>query len=135
MRNIENYNIYQKEYQLKRYHRRRSQAIDKLGSMCVICSSIEELELDHINHLEKSFNIAKLWSISEVKFQAELSKCQLLCHKCHEKKTILERNHDSRYDHGTHACYRYNKCRCNLCKKAKAKVQREYSQRKRGGVG
>jgi 5-methylcytosine-specific restriction endonuclease McrA len=135
MRDKEKYNAYHKKYQLKRYHERRAKAIKKLGGICIKCSSTELLELDHIHYAEKSFNIAKLWSCSEAKFQTELSKCQLLCEKCHQKKSIEERDYNSRSQHGTFASYRYAKCRCDPCKKANSDTQKDYYSRKRGGIG
>lgn len=122
----EKYNAYHKEYQLKRYHRRRNAAILQLGGKCISCSSYEELELDHINPKDKLFSIAKLWGLSEEKWQSEIAKCQLLCKTCHIDKTRKDNGHDSRHTHGTYACYRHGGCRCKLCKNANREAQKKF---------
>jgi hypothetical protein len=117
-RDKDKYNTYQREYQLERYHRRREKAIKQLGGKCSQCESTDNLEIDHIDPKEKSFSISKLWSISKKRFDAELSKCQLLCKEHHTIKSIYEegklpaKNTDR---HGTLSMYRY--CKCDLCRK------------------
>ena len=85
-----NYNNYMKEYMLARYHRRRSEAIEKLGGECAKCGSREDLEIDHINKEDKGFSIGKLWSCSQEKFDKEVEKCQVLCSPCHTEKSVKE---------------------------------------------
>lgn len=113
---------------LARYHRRRAEAISKLGGQCAHCGTIENLEFDHIVASNKSYNIGKLFtSASEAKLASELSKCQLLCTECHKIKTAVEK--DSRVvEHGggkigKKACY------CELCGPLKREWQRLYRQR------
>lgn len=81
------YNEYMREYMLRRYHERRARAIQMLGGRCSSCQRTDDLQFDHIDFQKKSFNVSKLWSISEQRFLDELKKCQLLCGDCHRTKT------------------------------------------------
>ena len=47
-------NSYMKNYMLARYHKRMSEAKNKLGGKCFKCNSIEDLQLDHINPQTKN---------------------------------------------------------------------------------
>jgi len=78
--------VREREYHLCRYHARRAAAIIQLGGQCVRCDSVEELQFDHIDPEQKLFALSKA-GVSEVSFQVELEKCQLLCGKCHCRKT------------------------------------------------
>lgn len=81
------YNNYMREYMLRRYYRRRGEAIEKLGGQCKSCGTTDDLEFDHIDPDQKEYSIAKIFtSGSEGKVQAEVAKCQLLCTDCHKKK-------------------------------------------------
>lgn len=136
MRNKENYNAYQREYQKNRYSLRRNNALEALGGKCKVCGSKENLELDHINRDEKSFNISRLWSIAEEDYNKELAKCQVLCNGCHEKKTREDLGQVSAKDtHGTISSSRY--CKCALCREAKNAYSRVYKRewRKRKKLG
>lgn len=62
-----------RKYMLARYHKRRAEAIRKLGGKCVKCGSEENLEIDHIDPTTKSFEISKLWNVSKEVFDAEPS--------------------------------------------------------------
>jgi hypothetical protein len=114
-------NEYMREYMAMRYYKRMDKAITQLGGKCVKCGNcnIDELEFDHIDPSTKSFEIGKrAASISEEKLQKELSKCQLLCKKCHEKKSAADTGKQyvkGTQVHGTLSTYRY--CKCDLCKK------------------
>lgn len=119
-----------KEYMLERYRKRRQYAVERLGGACVICGTKEDLELDHILRSEKSFNISQMWSISQEKFDAELSKCQLLCHTCHVAKNTWEIGEKAAIrTHGTLSSYRY--CKCAICKKAYSDYWQTYKPRKK----
>lgn len=114
---------------LKRYHQRRLQSIEYLGGKCNICKSTEDLQLDHINPSDKSFNLAKAlssWSIERIR--PELDKCQILCSECHKAKTrkdLAEKFGQREFwEHGTLTGYKY--CKCNECKSARAEYMREY---------
>lgn len=86
-RSKEEYNAYQREYQKKRWEQRRQKLIEFLGGKCFQCGATEGLEFDHIDPTTKSFTIAHCPTASEERMLAEIKKCQLLCHACHEKKT------------------------------------------------
>ena len=73
------------------YKDRRKQIIEQLGGVCSHsnCNSTEDLQLDHINPLEKSYGISQRISSWDIKkLQPEIDKCQLLCPKHHLEKTI-----------------------------------------------
>lgn len=123
----EKYNEYMSEYMLRRYHERMGRAREMLGGKCAQCGIDEDLHLDHIDYRTKSFTIAKLWSVSEERFLAELKKCQLLCRPHHEEKSVEEiremsfireakkRETTRGFRHGTVWSYRKHKCRCEDC--------------------
>ena len=123
-------NSYMKDYMLARYHKRMSEAKNKLGDKCFKCNSIEDLQLDHINPETKNFTVAKLWNSKKEVFDLEVSKCQLLCKKCHEEKTFLVMGRVSaKITHGTLSSYRY--CKCGSCKKAKSEYMRSFRKKKK----
>ena len=122
-------NLYHREYQKKRYAKRRSMAIEVLGGVCVECNSSENLEFDHIDPLLKKIEVTKLFSkYSWENILVELSKCQLLCEDCHNQKTIKQlsqkvpwnKGKKAPADHGTVRRYNVFRCRCDLCKEAKS---------------
>lgn len=99
----------------ERYLADKAVIIARLGGKCVACDSTEELEVDHKNREEKSFEvIGKMRSVTPEELDKELAKCQLLCHTCHMEKTIRERGQTSaKGTHGTLSSYRY--CKCDIC--------------------
>lgn len=75
-------------YVLARYHRRMNEAREQLGGACTECGSVEDLEFDHVDPATKEFTIGQgAAGFSEARLQAELAKCQLLCHECHVEKS------------------------------------------------
>jgi hypothetical protein len=119
---------YMKKYMKRRYHNRRQKALEFLGGKCVACEERERLEIDHIDPRQKTFDISKMWSCSEEKFWKEIEKCQLLCQKHHNQKTIEQRGQKSaRGKHGTLSSRRY--CDCSECKRAKALYMKIYKDR------
>lgn len=75
-------------YMLRRYHRRRALAIKQLGGKCLRCSSTINLEIDHKRSSKKKISLGGiLTSGNEELVQKELKKCQLLCKRCHKKKS------------------------------------------------
>jgi 5-methylcytosine-specific restriction endonuclease McrA len=81
--------VYLRDYMRERHHRRRNAFIESRGGRCEACDSTENLEVDHRDQREKSFNIS-FASTAETKLQAELEKCQVLCRECHKAKTASE---------------------------------------------
>ena len=61
--------------------------LEKLGGKCVQCGSTKSLEFDHIDPKTKSFNISAGYNKPKEILEKELSKCQLLCNKCHIEKS------------------------------------------------
>lgn len=66
---------------------RRIEWFSKNGP-CSKCGSLDRLELDHVDPKDKIHHC--IWSWSEERREAELSKCQVLCHNCHLEKSISE---------------------------------------------
>jgi 5-methylcytosine-specific restriction endonuclease McrA len=75
----------------KKYHRRRNMYVGLMGGECAECGSKERLEFDHIHPEFKEYNIAHIMLGPFDRLEAELGKCQILCHVCHLSKTIGER--------------------------------------------
>lgn len=119
-----NNNEYMREYMRARYYRRRTAFIESRGGKCVECGSVENLEVDHIDRETKGFDVGKAFAgWSESRLQAELSKCQVLCKKCHGKKTISE----NAVEHGGGVSGKRN-CQCAPCKAKKAEYMKEYKK-------
>jgi hypothetical protein len=100
------------EYQRRRYHERRQQWLKENGP-CKHCGSWIDLEVDHVDPESKIDH--KVWSWSQQRRDAELAKCQVLCRKCHEKKTAEENSVP--FEHGITG-YKRKGCRCKKCRKA-----------------
>jgi hypothetical protein len=117
-----------REYMLKRYHKRRSESIEKLGGKCVVCGVTENLEIDHIDRTTKTMAISGLWSANIVRYEAELKLCQLLCEEHHKQKTSRENS----VEHGGGKTGKRN-CYCELCaplKRAYARERRQLNTRR-----
>jgi hypothetical protein len=120
------YNAYMREYQMRRYHTRRTMFIAEMGGKCVVCSSTENLEFDHIDPKLKSFNVGdRLSNRSEEVIRAELKKCQLLCASCHKSKSRA----GASFGHGGGKTGVRN-CRCTLCAPLKNTYMRELKRRR-----
>lgn len=132
MRHREKYNEYMRTYMLRRYHRRRQEAIEMLGGACVDCGSMNDLEFDHADRTTKSLDIAKMWSYAEERWKAEVSKCVLRCKTCHGYKTIIERGMTivkGRDVHGTLSSWKY--CKCDKCRGAYNTYMKQYKKKRR----
>lgn len=106
-------------YHLRYYHKRRTELIARFGGMCAKCGSTENLEFDHKNRDEKTFNISSiLLKRVTPEIEVELAKCQLLCKSCHEQKTSQE-NLDVGFEHGSMYGLMKKRCSCDLCVTAK----------------
>lgn len=104
----------QREYQRQWIAKRRSDYM--ADKSCAKCGSTEGLEIDHIDPASKVDH--KVWSWSAVRREAELLKCQVLCHAHHKEKTLA---FDSpRTAHGRGWMYVGHKCRCVECRTWKA---------------
>lgn len=115
----EKYNKYQSKYQNARYKTRRSEFIQYLGGVCKGCGTTENLEFDHIDSKTKSFDVAKVMvRMNYDLLRAEIDKCQLLCTKCHLKKS-REAGDLKDVEHGGGLSGKRN-CKCDPCKTKKA---------------
>lgn len=120
--------------------KRRQKVIEYLGGVCVRCGSTEDLETDHVNSAEKSFDVSRNLNRRWEVLVTELDKCQLLCHSCHREKTVEcgeaggGGNRLAEVPHGTFSGYVYWKCRCESCRQAyyDRKVALGYNSGKRG---
>lgn len=125
-------NEYMREYMRNRYRNKRKEIIESLGGKCVDCGSVDDLELDHINKRKKTMRMADVHSTNDKKVKEELKNIQLLCKKCHKKKT-----HDAwdygtnKPSHGTYWMYKKYKCRCDECVDAYREKQRKWSDNRK----
>ncbi len=123
------YNAYMRDYMLARYHEWRKFVLDTLGGKCVDCGATENLELDHVERSEKSYNLAKIWSYKKEIWQKEIKKCVLRCDACHKAKTISELS----VEHGQGLTGRRH-CYCDLCKPLKRQYNKDRRTAKRNGT-
>lgn len=79
-----------KEKHLKRYYDRREWSIKYLGGICKECGTNKDLQFDHIDINTKTYSVSKIMMYKIDTLKNELDKCQLLCNKCHKKKSILD---------------------------------------------
>lgn len=100
----------QRQYQREWLQRRRQKWIAENGP-CVVCGSEDRLEVDHIDPATKLDH--KVWSWSKDRREAELAKCQVLCHDHHKDKT---RSENVTTEHGTYAMRNQHGCTCGECK-------------------
>lgn len=119
------------------YYVKKTKMLEYLGGKCVRCNSCTDLQIDHIDHLDKSFNISNNWGLSWDKLVVELDKCQLLCADCHLQKTLEEgsfakgSSNQPQNLHGTVWTYNKHKCRCEACKAAKSAAMKEQYWKKK----
>ena len=78
---------YHSDYNLKRYYQKKQEYIKLLGGNCAHCGSVDALQFDHIDASKKTFTIGMRMTYPRDVVLEELKKCQLLCRKCHNKKT------------------------------------------------
>ena len=117
----------QREFQRNWLHKRRSTWLVTNGP-CVKCGSTRDLEVDHVDPSQKLDH--KVWSWSESRRDTELAKCQVLCRKCHLKKTV------SVYTpkHGTRNMYLKHGCRCVRCRTENSSYIAEWRQKRATGI-
>jgi len=111
---------------MSEYRQRKLKIFNFLGGVCVECGSKRQLQVDHKDHLKKNFTILDRWAYAWATLVEELKLCQLLCKKCHLKKSIEEgslakgwTSQPQPIKHGTVWAYNKYKCRCKKCKQAK----------------
>jgi len=134
IKNKDEYNLYMKEYMIKRYHKRRQEIIDQLGGKCSGCGSFDNLEIHHKNRNEKSFPIGeKLHTMNKNELAQEIIKCILLCKNCHNIQTLKDLDRTRTIDengniliHGTISSYKH--CKCDICRKIHSDYCKKYNQ-------
>lgn len=94
---------------------------------CRHCGSWHRLEVDHINPADKTTR-RQVWMLSKIRREAELAKCQPLCHECHLQKTSAQLR--TYPPCGTRSSY-YHGCRCAECRKARSDYVVDCKQRRR----
>ena len=101
-------------YMRGQYYKRKRYFIDLLGGKCKWCGedNIKELEFDHEDPERKETTITNILSYKIEKAQREISKCQLLCKKCHKEKNKVD---NGEAKHGTYTMYKHHRCRCRPC--------------------
>lgn len=77
--NKEEQRLYQKEW----VKNRRKKFLR--NCKCIKCGTEKFLQVDHIDPKKKVDH--RIWSWREERITKELSKCQILCRSCHQKKT------------------------------------------------
>jgi hypothetical protein len=101
------YPEYQRKYQREYRAKRLVRIIAHLGGSCVVCGTINDLEIHHKDPSQKGFDPGsriRAWPI----VLAELEKCELRCVECHQDA-------HGRSQHGTQRMYQIYKCRCYIC--------------------
>lgn len=73
----------QRKYQREWVAARRTEYFQ--DKFCETCSTVENLELDHVDPETKVDN--RIWSWSAARREIELAKCVVLCHDCHVAKS------------------------------------------------
>ena len=117
---------YQRDYQREWIRARRHKYLG--GRSCEHCGSDYRLNIHHINPDEKVGHA--IWSWKESRIEAELTKCIVLCEKCHQKL------HNPRtVAHGTITMYKNHKCRCEECRAINAGYEYARRQKKLGLKG
>lgn len=127
----EDFNKRAREYMKKRYRKRIQAARERLGGCCVWCGSVENLHFDHIDPSTKEMLVSEAVYCSEVRFWAEVEKCQLLCLDCHTEKSSEDGSNSPSPDHGERSKYASHGCRCEACTKAQRDYMRKYLEKKR----
>lgn len=98
------------------------------------CGSWDNLEIDHIDPSQKVSH--RIWSYGATKRDKELSKCQVLCRKCHMEKTIpylREIRLAERKNKPQHGVFGYRRlgCRCEVCREAFSQRRKTWPSRQR----
>lgn len=82
--------VYIRNYKRRWAAKRRALAVEALGGKCAHCSSTRRLEFDHIDPATKTVPSDRLRAARADVFWKEITKCQLLCHRCHIRKSRSE---------------------------------------------
>lgn len=86
------------------------------------CGSTENLELHHKDPSKKITH--QIWTWAEDRFIQEADKCIVLCKNCH-----IDLHRQQNRKHGLSA-YNKRKCRCDICKAARARAKVRWAAKK-----
>lgn len=110
----------QKAWQLEWMRKRREEWF-RIHGPCKFCQSWIDLNLHHRDPGQKVNH--RVWSWSKDRRETELSKCDVLCERCHQRLHGNERI----VDHGNHG-YRRG-CRCDICRAWKSAALKRETRR------
>lgn len=116
------------------YFRVMTEAKELLGGKCANCGATDRLEFDHIDRSTKKFNISARAANGMKAIADELTKCQLLCKKCHSRKSADEHKLWHTNDHGG-GRWAIRACDCDLCVRKRLDANNERRRRKRAERG
>lgn len=92
---------------------------------CEECGDTEQLDLHHTDPSQKTEH--NIWSWSKERQEAEIAKCEVLCHTCHRGR------HGSPPEHGSLSMYANPwRCRCVRCRQVKSDYNRLNHRSKQG---
>lgn len=121
-----------RQYQLAWKDARRKEWLDEHGP-CIECGTWDDLEIDHKDPSLKEIKISAIWSLTKVKRDRELAKCQVLCRQCHYRKSATDNGKVPGGHHGIPSTYTSG-CRCNECKLAHMVNMQDYRARKKTAI-
>lgn len=79
-------------YCMRRWVERKLKAIEVKGGCCFDCGGrfpYQVYDFHHLNPMDKEFDWNQMRLVSDVRLQAELGKCVLLCANCHRIRHIV----------------------------------------------
>ena len=120
------------------YDKQRNTAIALLGDKCFQCNSKNNLEFDHVDWRTKMCEISTLLAAeNRARLTEELTKCQLLCHDCHVRKTRQDQSEmkTKPLNHGSMHAWMRKKCRCDICLSARRVWYDKRNIKRREGLG
>ena len=116
------------KYRRDWYAKQKALCIEALGGCCISCGSEDNLQFDHVLPETKAWHITQILHFDTSILLEELSKCQLLCKKCHIEKSKTDVKPTL---HGTVSMYSNKGCRCDPCGLANREYKRVYARQYR----
>lgn len=69
--------------QQRRSRERIEEGKQRLGGICLMCKTKEQLQFHHVDPTTKEFDATRFHMVSRERWLAEVEKCVLLCRSCH----------------------------------------------------